>query len=142
MSRPKGSWNAGVRLSPEGEWELRCPSCADKSVARYWPLTVDGRVSFEFWSPKYGMSRCRACWMERKAVRNRERWRSDPAWREAKLAANREQERARARFAYAERWAALRADPVKYEAYKAEKRERQRIASANYRARQRERVAA
>ena len=135
MTRPKDTVNAGVRLSVEGDWELRCNDCSRRGQTRYWPLTP------EFWQPKWGMTRCRACWMDRRAARNRERWRTDPKWRAAKLAENREQRRAMARFAYRERWARLKADPVKYAEYVERRRAKQREASQRYRDRRAERAA-
>lgn len=133
MSRLVGTPNVGIRWDDDmDEPQLRCEDCRRKGRAAYWPITR------EFWQPAWGFSRCRGCWMERKAARNRERWRTDPEWRARKLEENREQRRAMARFAYAERWARLRADPEKYEAYAAARRERQRLASQRYRERQRE----
>lgn len=132
MSRAPGTPNSGIRWDRVmGEWRLQCQSCAAKSVASYWPLT------FEFWQPAWGMNRCRACVMEAKAARNRERWRTDPKWRQAKLEENREQRRAQARFAYKERWALLRSDPEKYAAYIERRREAGRASSQRYRDRQR-----
>jgi hypothetical protein len=37
----------------EDGWELRCRTCGD-----WWPLTT------EFYDPKHGTVRCRACWRE------------------------------------------------------------------------------
>lgn len=137
MSRPVGTPNVGIRWDPDmGEAQLRCEDCRRKGRASFWPITL------EFWQPQWGWSRCRACWMERKAARNRERWANDPAFRAKKLELNREHRRAMARVMYRQRWEQLRADPVKYEAYLAARRERQRAASARYRAKQREQVAA
>jgi hypothetical protein len=47
----------GVRYRQDVGWELRCESCAVLHGERYWPLTL------EFWDPRHGMSRCRACWV-------------------------------------------------------------------------------
>jgi hypothetical protein len=133
MTRAAGTLNVGIRWDSEmGEFQLRCPDCATDHGPRYWPLTAD------FWEPQWGMTRCRACWNERKARRNRARWRSDPAYRAQRLEENREQRQARQRFAYRERWAALVADAERHAAYL----ERRRVASAAWRARQRELVAA
>ena len=132
MSRVAGvSPNAGVRWDPDmGEFQLRCTDCASKGRTAYWPLTP------EFWQPDWGMTRCRACWNERKAARQRARWRSDPEWRARKLEENREQRRAQQRVMYRLRWERLRADPEKYAAYVEARRARQREASARYRERQ------
>jgi hypothetical protein len=34
-------------------WELRCRTCGD-----WWPLTLD------FYEPRHGTARCKACWRE------------------------------------------------------------------------------
>jgi hypothetical protein len=40
----------------EGEFLLRCPSCAAAGQTRsYWPITR------EFWDPRSGLAKCRAC---------------------------------------------------------------------------------
>ena len=130
MSRTLGAVNSGFRYDEEmGEFQKRCASCADMGRAAFWPLTT------EFWNHKWGLVRCRTCVLEAKAKRNRERWAADPAWRQAKLDANREQRLASRRFAYAERWAKLRADPVKYGEYIEKRRAQQREASRRHRER-------
>ena len=129
VSRTKGSTNAGIRWR-DGAWEFRCVTCERKKQACYWPLT------FDFWDPKRSMVRCRACWAERRNAQNRARWAADPAWAEAKRAENRAQRKAKAAFAYRERYARLKADPVKYAEYRARRRAPQREAQARYRARQ------
>ena len=53
----------GIHYNPETGWELRCEVCSHDRQQSYWPLTL------EFWNPKQGMSRCRACWV----TTNRER---------------------------------------------------------------------
>lgn len=61
MSRKAGSLSVGIRWRDDA-WELRCPDCAVAGrTACYWPLTA------EFWNPVWGMTRCRACWRQRKA---------------------------------------------------------------------------
>ena len=45
----------GVKYK-EGEFYLRCGKCWEANLACYWPLTL------EFWEPKLGLTRCRACW--------------------------------------------------------------------------------
>ncbi len=66
MTRSPVRWNTALE-----EFELRCEQCAANRTPCYWPLTT------EFWSPKQGMSRCRACWRafdtERHGRRRRER---------------------------------------------------------------------
>jgi hypothetical protein len=47
---------AGIRFFPDTGWELRCETCSHDREQSYWPLTL------EFWNPKQGMTRCRACW--------------------------------------------------------------------------------
>ena len=131
MSRTPGAVNSGFRWDPElEEFQKRCASCAAKGRASFWPLTL------EFWRPAWGLTRCRTCVLEARAKRNRERWLADPEWRRAKLEANREQRLATKRFAYAERWARLRADPVKYADYIERRRKQQREASRRHRERQ------
>ena len=40
----------------EGEFTMQCPSCLSAGGTKaYWPLTL------EFWDPRNGMQRCRAC---------------------------------------------------------------------------------
>lgn len=135
MSRPKGSWNVGVRYV-DGEWELRCNDCAKKSVARYWPLTL------EFWLPKLGMSRCRACWLERRAARDRDRWANDPSFREGKRQRNIQHRRDMGHIIYKDRWERLKADPVAHEAERARRRGQWREAARRYRDRMRQERAA
>jgi len=72
-------------LSPvrcrEGEFELRCMDCAQGDHGAYWPLTL------EFWNPRRGMQRCRACWTAK-------RRRDEHARRLANPASTRERNRA------------------------------------------------
>lgn len=46
----------GVRWRLDVGWEMRCSACRLAKKAAWWPLT------HEFWNPRKGMSRCRACW--------------------------------------------------------------------------------
>lgn len=62
----------GIRYRPEG-WEFRCGSCARQGKQSYWPLTP------EFWSPRLGMARCRACLAESRNVAERRRYRENHA---------------------------------------------------------------
>lgn len=130
--------------SPEGvrwdadleEFQKRCDSCASTGRGPiYWPLTL------EFWEPKHGMTRCRACWRRRHAAKVREALRHDPVRYARKLEANREQKRAKNAIYNAQYYPAkmerLRSDPERYDAWKARHRE----ASARYRARLREQAA-
>ena len=52
MSQPISGREREVRYR-EDSFELRCHMCDD-----WWPITT------EFWQPKNGMQRCRACWRE------------------------------------------------------------------------------
>lgn len=72
----------GIRWNQETQaWELRCDDCVRYGRgATYWPLTQ------EFWSPRAGVARCRACWAEKKRRDERERKRLK---REEILEANR-----------------------------------------------------
>lgn len=84
---------AGVRLR-EGTWELRCESCSHLREQSYWPLTT------EFWNPRAGMTRCRACWTAK--LRD---------WRRSgrgghRLSAEAQQAANLARRAYQREWAA------------------------------------
>ena len=55
----------GVRYDPgEREFLLRCSECAAKGRNAYWPLTL------EFWNPKDGLQRCRACSRERRRLQH------------------------------------------------------------------------
>ena len=59
----------GVRYRDDTGFELRCDDCAGRQDGNpiYWPVTL------EFWNPKAGMGRCRACWwaLFRKRERNK-----------------------------------------------------------------------
>lgn len=55
MSRPR-LIRSNVRWEREmDEPQLRCESCATKGGPYWWPLTK------EFWDPRLGFARCRAC---------------------------------------------------------------------------------
>lgn len=119
----------GVRYDRDlEEFQMRCGDCSRRGLNAYWPMTL------EFWEPKHGLTRCRACWKARRAAELRERYRTDPAYAERRRAANRAQKEAKNRI-YNERYyparrARLLADPDAHEAWKA----RQREATARYRA--------
>lgn len=54
------TYQAPVRWNEELGWLLRCDVCVlVKSGTAWWPLTD------EFWDPRHGMTRCRACWRAR-----------------------------------------------------------------------------
>lgn len=62
-------------------FEMQCDACLD-----FLPMTA------EFWVPKHGYARCRACYHDAYNARQRERnrvRRSDPAYRIAEVAAHR-----------------------------------------------------
>jgi len=119
----------GVRYDHDlGEFQLRCGDCARRGMNAYWPLTLD------FWAPKHGMNRCRACHNAIRARRLREQLRSDPARKAEKYAANREQRRIKGRIYEQRRRAKIITDPVLLE----RRRELHRAATARYRAKRRE----
>lgn len=71
----------GVRWNEELEcFEMKCESCFARRGRHpggsYWPLTL------EFWDPREGLQRCRACIAEDKRNKEKERrqeCRQDPA---------------------------------------------------------------
>lgn len=65
-----------VRWREDVGWEMRCLECARKGKASFWPLT------FEFWAPKQGMTRCRGCQKEHRRDLERIRYAGDRAYRE------------------------------------------------------------
>lgn len=78
---PHGHYGStrGVRWDSETElFEMKCDDCSASGQQSYWPLTV------EFWNPRT-MQRCRACDYERRRRMERERRKSDPAFRQARL---------------------------------------------------------
>lgn len=98
----------------EGEWELRCRTCGD-----WWPLTL------EFYNPRHGTARCKACWREYQRLYEQGR-RADQtvaigirAAQRAKYHANRDVRRASSR-----RWKA--ANRARIAAYQREWRERRK----------------
>ena len=58
MSHPISGRERDVRFREE--FELRCTMCQD-----WWPITT------EFWQPKNGMQRCKACWREYHRIKQR-----------------------------------------------------------------------
>lgn len=118
-----------VRWRPDVGFELRCPRCAEKRMACFWPLTD------EFWD-KHRMSRCRACERERQATQKRERYHGNPAFRRRMLTVVREyrMDNPDKRRTYNQaRWLVIKSDPILL----ANERERTRRAQAAYRARRR-----
>lgn len=100
----------------DDEFEYRCPMCDG-----WWPLTT------EFWKPRNGMQRCKACWREYYRIHERART-ADEAVRLVKnykdrlrYAENRE-----ARLAANRRWKAANRERVA--AYAIEYRARRRAA--------------
>lgn len=98
----------------DGEWELRCRTCGD-----WWPLTLD------FYTPRHGTARCKACWREYQRLYQHGR-RQDPsvvlgirASQRAKYRATREQ-----RLACTRRWKAANRERIA--AYQREWRARQK----------------
>lgn len=92
----------GVRWREEG-WEGLCEACLD-----WWPLELD------FWAPRYGTRKCKACHRDANRLVNRDYRRRQPpvkqdvadlARRRAYYAANIEARRLRQREAYARRMA-------------------------------------
>ncbi len=119
-----------VRWRPDVGFELRCPRCAEKKVASFWPLTD------EFWD-KNRMSSCRACERERQRDAKRLRYQTDPAFRArmvATVAEYRHGDVVGKRTAYNRaRWIVIKSDPLLL----AQERERTRRAQRAYRERQR-----
>ena len=121
MSATKGRYPHVPPRWRDDVWELRCRSCGD-----WWPLTED------FYSPRHGVARCKACWaaywagwqrnkMSEDGVRRqrqdaqRAKYAADPELRARRAAAlkawkdaNREHVRAYARELYARKRAANR----------------------------------
>jgi hypothetical protein len=108
-----------VRWDPEmGEFEAQCGDCAAAARRSYWPLTRD------FWDPRLGVQRCRACQNTRRRLARRAKIdvrakarayyhghrEHRLAWRKAWHAANRERVNAERRAAYAAKRAAARAE--------------------------------
>lgn len=51
----------------EDEWEMRCDTCVSSGQTKgWWPL------SLEFWDPKSGLQRCRACLNTAKRLKRRQ----------------------------------------------------------------------
>jgi flagellar motility protein MotE (MotC chaperone) len=122
----------GVRYDPDlGEFQMRCGDCSRRSERAFWPLTL------EFWEPKHGMNRCKACHNEIKARRVREALRADPARKAAKYAANREQRRVKGRIYEERRRNKVVQDPELLQ----RRRDLHRAATARYRAKQKEAAA-
>lgn len=106
---------------------MRCEDCAISGGKAYWPLTL------EFWEPKHGLSRCKACHLHARAKRLRDALRNDPVARAAKYAANREQRRVMGRIWEQARRERIANDPERLAA----RRERTREATRRYRERKR-----
>lgn len=100
----------------EDEWQHRCGECR-----QWWPLT------FDFWYPRHGMARCKACWTEYQRLHQARR-RGDPeivagirAAQRAKYHATRDIKNARTR-----EWKARNRDRIReyQRAYYAKNRDR------------------
>lgn len=128
MSGP-GIRRVSIRFNRrEGWFEARCDGCVASGQSRaYWPLTVDAAGVPEFWDPRSGMQKCRACHNTARR-RNRhqtpeERRKKQRAYyrqtraerlatRHAYYAANRDAINAARRAAYAEKVAARRTPTI------------------------------
>lgn len=80
-------WNTDTE-----EWEYRCEGCLSKNLKAWWPLT------FEFWNPKRGMTKCLACHAEYKARVQRERRKADPEYRNRCIEQTREMRKLKGRI--------------------------------------------
>lgn len=78
----------GIRWREDTGWELRCDSCVAKHSGTevYWPLEPVG----EFWNPRDGLARCRACHLAADRLAHRKA--------RASLAPERRKARDRARY--------------------------------------------
>jgi hypothetical protein len=83
-----------VRFRPDVGFELRCDECADRGGgACFWPLDL------EFWVPRRGMTRCRACHTRRDTINQRRLREESAAHRERdvkRMRAYRRREKVRA----------------------------------------------
>lgn len=131
MSRTVGSVTAPVHYDRQmGEFLLLCKDCAALGERRLWPITL------EFWNPNLGMSRCRACWKDRRNRMDRARFAADAELRERNREKSRQYRLDMRRVYYKARYAALKADPVKYEAHREREVARQRARRAAMREQQ------
>ena len=67
----------GVRYREDG-FQGQCETCRD-----WWPLELD------YWLPRWGLRRCRACVKAHRADHQNARYRNEPAYREARREAAR-----------------------------------------------------
>lgn len=64
-----------VRWREDTGWEFRCEDCSARARAgSFWPL------DFDFWDPRAGMQRCRACWAAHVRRRRLERDLAQPGY--------------------------------------------------------------
>lgn len=116
MSATRGTFPVKPPRWREDGWQLQCRTCGD-----WWPLTV------EFYDPKHGTARCRACWAEYQRQYQRGRRLDEGvvtgirAARRAKYRANRE-----AHLAATRRWKAANRERIA--AYQREYRARRKAA--------------
>lgn len=113
----------GVRFRTASGFEGRCDMCRE-----WWPIDT------EFWDPKHGLSRCRACLRAFKNETARRKYASDAQWAERKRLEARAQRLAKGRGYGHERWRRIAADPEQLAAHK----ERSRRNVKAFRQRQRE----
>ncbi len=116
-----------IRWRADTGWELRCQSCAARRRECYWPLEPYG----EFWYPKRGLQRCKACFRDRDALFQRIAYAKDPDRKRARQRAYYRKNRAANRIISRLRWEATLADPEKH----AKAIERSRESSRRYRER-------
>jgi hypothetical protein len=65
-----------LRWRPDTGFEYRCEDCAQANDRiRFWPLDT------EFWNPKRGFRRCRACWEAKDRAAARANWQANKARR-------------------------------------------------------------
>lgn len=75
-----GARRSGIRWREDVGWEARCDDCARRgNTTCYWPLTE------EFWDRKV-MTRCRACHLAKRRIRDHATYWSKPEVRAKKLA--------------------------------------------------------
>jgi hypothetical protein len=117
MGHRNGS--APVRWRDETGWEYRCSNCVSRGgTTSWWPLTD------EYWIKSAGMTRCRACWLDKYRRDNIAKRRADPeltrAYDRARYRLNRTTILIKRREFYRLNKAAIRATAkARYERWKA-----------------------